>query len=86
MSAKQTRSQLARPTKHGAWIQHEIGDTRVPCNDMVSIQLAQSGQSLAWAEGITNPTEEELRRFDRGLKDKKVFTNANWESRVTRFN
>lgn len=36
-------------------------------------------QGLAKAEGIENPTEEDLRRLDRGRKDKKV-SNAQWES------
>jgi transposase len=34
---------------------------------------------LAQAEGIENPTEEDLRRMDRGRKDKKV-ANEEWES------
>jgi transposase len=34
---------------------------------------------LAQAEGIENPTDEELRRIDRGRKDKKV-SNEDWES------
>jgi transposase len=36
-------------------------------------------QGLAQAEGIQNPTEEDLRRLDRGRKDKKV-SNEQWES------
>jgi len=36
-------------------------------------------QGLAKAEGIPNPTEEDLRRLDRGRKDKKV-SNKQWES------
>ena len=36
-------------------------------------------QGLAKAEGIQNPTEEDLRRLDRARKDKKV-SNAHWES------
>jgi hypothetical protein len=36
-------------------------------------------QGLAKAEGIPNPTEEDLRRLDRARKDKKV-SNAQWES------
>src|SRR5271166_4247101 len=36
-------------------------------------------QGLAKAEGIQNPTEEDLRRLDRGRKDKKV-SNQQWES------
>ena len=36
-------------------------------------------QGLAQAEGIENPTEEDLRRLDRGRKDKKV-SNEQWES------
>jgi hypothetical protein len=34
---------------------------------------------LARAEGIENPTEEDLRRLDRGRKDKKV-SNEQWQS------
>ena len=34
-------------------------------------------RGLAQAEGIENPTEEDLRRLDRGRKDKKV-SNAQW--------
>ncbi|HKI69031.1 MAG TPA: transposase, partial [Verrucomicrobiae bacterium] len=34
---------------------------------------------LAHAEGIKNPTDEDLRRMDRGRKDKKV-SNEQWES------
>jgi transposase len=40
-------------------------------------------RGLAKAEGIENPTEEELRRLDRGRKDKKV-SNAQWESPTDR--
>ena len=36
-------------------------------------------QGLAQAEGIKNPTDEDLRRLDRGRKDKKV-SNEQWES------
>jgi transposase len=36
-------------------------------------------QGLAQAEGIQNPTEEDLRRLDRGRPDKKV-SNAVWQS------
>jgi transposase len=36
-------------------------------------------QGLAKAEGIDNPTEEDLRRLDRARKDKKV-SNEQWES------
>jgi transposase len=36
-------------------------------------------RGLAKAEGIENPTEEDLRRLDRGRKDKKV-SNQQWES------
>ncbi|MGD0260977.1 MAG: transposase [Verrucomicrobiota bacterium] len=36
-------------------------------------------RGLAQAEGIANPTEEDLRRLDRGRKDKKV-SNEQWES------
>lgn len=36
-------------------------------------------QGLAKAEGMANPTEEDLRRLDRTRKDKKV-SNAQWES------
>jgi transposase len=38
---------------------------------------------LAKAEGIHNPTEEDLRRLDRGRKDKKV-SNQQWESPTDR--
>jgi transposase len=38
-------------------------------------------RALAQAEGIDNPTEEELRRLDRQRKDKKV-SNEQWESRT----
>jgi transposase len=36
-------------------------------------------RGLAQAEGIANPTEEDLRRLDRGRKDKKV-SNEQWQS------
>ena len=36
-------------------------------------------QGLAQAEGIPNPTEEDLRRLDRARKNKKV-SNAQWQS------
>ena len=36
-------------------------------------------RGLAKAEGMENPTEEELRRLDRGRQDKKV-SNQQWES------
>ena len=36
-------------------------------------------RGLAKAEGIEHPTEEDLRRLDRGRKDKKV-SNQQWES------
>ncbi len=36
-------------------------------------------RGLAKAEGIENPTEEDLRRLDRGRQDKKV-SNEQWES------
>jgi len=38
-------------------------------------------QGLAKAEGIENPTDEDLRRLDRRRQDKKV-SNAQWESRT----
>jgi transposase len=38
-------------------------------------------RGLAKAEGIQNPTEEDLRRLDRARKDKKV-SNAQWESPI----
>src|SRR5208282_3102977 len=38
-------------------------------------------QRLAQAEGIEEPTEEDLRRLDRGRKDKKV-SNDQWQSRT----
>jgi transposase len=38
-------------------------------------------RGLAQAEGIENPTEEDLRRLDRGRKDKKV-SNEHWESPI----
>jgi hypothetical protein len=37
-------------------------------------------RGLAAVEGIENPTDEELRRFDKTRKDKKV-SNDEWESR-----
>jgi transposase len=40
-------------------------------------------RGLAKAEGLENPTEEDLRRLDRGRKDKKV-SNAQWVSRTDR--
>ena len=40
-------------------------------------------RGLAKAEGIENPTEEDLRRLDRGRKDKKV-SNKQWESPTDR--
>jgi transposase len=53
---------------------------------MKSIVRKDSGEDwkqylrrLAQAEGIENPTDEELRRMDRGRKDKKV-SNEQWES------
>ena len=53
---------------------------------MKSIVRKDSGEDwkeylrgLAKAEGIENPTEEDLRRLDRGRKDKKV-SNEQWES------
>src|SRR5208283_4146828 len=36
-------------------------------------------RGLAQAEGIANPTEEDLRRLDRGRKDKKA-SNQQWQS------
>jgi hypothetical protein len=36
-------------------------------------------RALAQAEGIENPTDEDLRRIDRGRKDKKV-SNEEWEN------
>jgi transposase len=36
-------------------------------------------QGLAKAEGLEHPTEEDLRRLDRGRKEKKV-SNAQWQS------
>ena len=57
---------------------------------MKSIVRKDTGQDwkeylrgLAKAEGIENPTEEDLRRLDRGRKDKKV-SNAQWESPTDR--
>src|SRR5271155_4141828 len=38
-------------------------------------------RGLAQAEGLENPTEEDLRRLDRGRKDKKV-SNEQWESPI----
>ena len=38
-------------------------------------------QGLAKAEGIDNPTDQDLRRLDRARKDKKV-SNEQWESRT----
>src|SRR5208283_1889745 len=53
---------------------------------MKSIVRKDSGEDwkqylrgLAQAEGIENPTEEDLRRLDRGRKGKKV-SNEQWES------
>jgi len=40
-------------------------------------------QGLAKADGIQNPTAEDLRRLDRSRKDKKV-SNHQWESRTDR--
>jgi transposase len=40
-------------------------------------------QRLAKAEGLENPTEEDLRRLDRARHDKKV-SNAQWESPTDR--
>ena len=40
-------------------------------------------RGLARAEGIENPTEEDLRRLDRGRQDKKV-SNEQWESPTDR--
>jgi transposase len=55
---------------------------------MKSIVRKDTGQdwkeylrSLARAEGIENPTEEDLRRLDRSRSDKKV-SNQQWESRT----
>jgi hypothetical protein len=57
---------------------------------MKSIVRKDTGQDwkdylrgLAKAEGIENPTEEDLRRLDRGRKDKKV-SNAQWKSATDR--
>src|SRR5271170_3809778 len=57
---------------------------------MKSIVRKDTGQDwkeylrgLAKAEGIANPTEEDLRRLDRGRQDKKV-SNAQWESPTDR--
>src|SRR5208282_1118176 len=57
---------------------------------MKSIVRKDTGQDwkeylrgLAKAEGIENPTEEDLRRLDRGRKGKKV-SNAQWESPTDR--
>jgi transposase len=38
-------------------------------------------RGLAQAEGMENPTEEDLRRLDRGRKDKKV-SNEQWQSPI----
>ena len=38
-------------------------------------------RGLAQAEGLENPTEEDLRRLDRGRKDKKV-SNEQWQSPI----
>jgi transposase len=53
---------------------------------MKSIVRKDSGEDwkqylrrLAQAEGIENPTDEDLRRMDRGRKDKKV-SNQQWQS------
>jgi len=53
---------------------------------MKSIVRKDSGEDwkqylrgLAQAEGIEHPTEEDLRRLDRGRKDKKV-SNEQWKS------
>jgi hypothetical protein len=53
---------------------------------MKSIVRKDSGEDwkeylrrLAQAEGLENPTEEDLRRLDRGRKDKKV-SNTQWQS------
>jgi transposase len=40
-------------------------------------------QGMAKAQGIEHPTEEDLRRLDRGRKDKKV-SNKQWESPTDR--
>ena len=55
---------------------------------MKSIVRKDTGQdwkeylrTLAQAEGIENPTDEDLRRLDKGRKDKKV-SNAHWVSRT----
>jgi len=57
---------------------------------MKSIVRKDTGQNwkeylrgLAKAEGMENPTEEDLRRLDRGRKDKKV-SNQQWESPTDR--
>ncbi len=57
---------------------------------MKSIVRKDTGQDwkeylrgLAKAEGLENPTEEDLRRLDRRRKDKKV-SNAQWESPTDR--
>jgi transposase len=57
---------------------------------MKSIVRKDTGQDwkeylrgLAQAEGIENSTEEDLRRLDRGRKDKKV-SNKQWESPTDR--
>ena len=55
---------------------------------MKSIERKDTGQDwnqylkeLAQAEGIENPTQEDLRRMDKGRKDKKV-SNQQWQSRT----
>lgn len=55
---------------------------------MKSIERKDTGQDwkeylreLARAEGIEEPSEEDLRRLDRGRKDKKV-SNQVWQSRT----
>jgi len=57
---------------------------------MKSIVRKDTGQDwkeylrgVAKAEGIENPTEEDLRRLDRGRKGKKV-SHAQWQSRTDR--
>jgi hypothetical protein len=57
---------------------------------MKSIVRKDTGQDwkeylrgLAKAEGLDNPTEEDLRRLDRGRQDKKV-SNQQWESPTDR--
>lgn len=64
-----------------------IGATTLEANAaMKSIVRKDTGadwkqylRTLAQAEGMDNPTDEDLRRMDRGRKDKKV-SNAQWES------